>query len=203
MPKVALRDRQAELTRDLILEALAALIGEGRLSEFSVQEVADRAGVSLRTVYRHFASRQALLDGYVEWGWRRVEATAEMALPVRAADISAMVRVTFAALEQLAPIALPLFKLDAAAGLRREGSAKRLEAIRSALAEVTGELDPEMAEAVVWTIRMICARKTYADISQGGVDAAHAGAAAAWAVDVLIESLREGRGPTLEEGAGR
>ena len=197
MSKAALRDRQVELTRDLILEAVAALVAEGRLPDFSVQDVADRAGVSLRTVYRHFASREALLEGCVAWGWERVGEVAEVGLPARADDIAAMVPVTFAALERLAPVVLPLLMLDTAAGLPREGSSRRLEAIRSALTEVTGDLDPQMAEAVAWTIRLICARKTWLDYYEGGVDAAHAGAAAAWAVEVLIEALRKGRGPKL------
>ena len=52
MANGALRERQVGLTRDLIMEALAEVIAEGRLAEFSMQDVADRAGTSLRTLYR-------------------------------------------------------------------------------------------------------------------------------------------------------
>ena len=51
MAQAALRDRQVELTRDLISEAQAGLVADGLLAEFAVHDAADRAGTSLRTVY--------------------------------------------------------------------------------------------------------------------------------------------------------
>ena len=53
-------------TREQILRALAEVVLEGGLSDFSVQGVADRCGVSHRTVYRHFPTRESMLDGLVE-----------------------------------------------------------------------------------------------------------------------------------------
>ncbi|HEX6299723.1 MAG TPA: helix-turn-helix domain-containing protein [Acidimicrobiia bacterium] len=53
--------RHTEATRRVILEAAAALFLERKSDRFSVQEVADRAGVTHRTVYRYFPTRQALL----------------------------------------------------------------------------------------------------------------------------------------------
>ena len=91
-------------------------------------------------------------------------------------------------------------KLDAAIGRRRELVATGMESLRSSLAEVTGELDPQVVEAVVWTIRMIGSHQTFVRLhEEGGLDAARAGAAAAWAIDLLIQALREGRGPTPPE----
>lgn len=201
MSKTVLRDRQVELTRDLILEALAELIVEGRLADFAVQDVADRAGVSHRTVYRHFASREALLDGFVPWVGERFRAVGAMEFPSRADDIAPLVRLKFAGLERLAPLVVALAKLDSATAAGSRVASKSLRTIRSSLAEVTGDLDPSLAEAVVWTIRTIWSHKTWAALNdEGGLDAAHAGAAAAWAIEVLIEALREGRVPSLEEG---
>ena len=201
MPKATLlRERQVELTRDLILEALADLIAEGYLAEFSTQDVADRAGVSLRTVYRHFADREALLDGLIAWGQERLRAAGGMDLPVSADDIAALVRVKFAVLERFPSLMVAAAKLDSATGVETEMAARSLQAIRSTLAELTAGMDPKLAEAAVWMIRIIWSHKTWAVLhEEAGLDAANAGAAAAWAIEVLIEALREGRGPTLEE----
>ena len=46
-----LRERQKAMARESITEAAAALVTERHQLDFSMQEVADRAGVSLRTVY--------------------------------------------------------------------------------------------------------------------------------------------------------
>lgn len=202
MSKVALRDRQTELTRDLILKALAELIREGRLAEFSVQDVADRAGVSLRTVYRHFASREALLEGFTIWANAKMRGRSAGALnaPIRADDLGPHVRAKFAAFERLAPVQIPIVKLIQASQTYRAESSEYLEGLRSALTEVTCHLDEELANAVVWTIRMMCSSQTWRALhEEGHVDGAHAGAATAWAVDLLIEALRGGSRPTLTD----
>jgi|SRR5579872_1449147 len=200
MPKAALRDRHVELTRDLILEALAELIGEGRLAEFTVQDVADRAGVSHRTVYRHFASREALLDAFVPWAGDRFRAIGALDFPKTADDIALFVRRRFEAWELLAPLTKAFLKLESATNVGDPVAAKSLRTVRSALAEVTADLDPELAEAVVWTIRTLWSHNTWVPMHDGGLDARTSGTAVAWAIDALIEALREGHGPTYKEG---
>jgi len=53
--------RHMEATRNAILEAAVELFLERKSDGFSVQEVADRAGLTHRTVYRYFPTRQELL----------------------------------------------------------------------------------------------------------------------------------------------
>jgi AcrR family transcriptional regulator len=62
-----LRQRHTEVTRDAIFDALASIIADEGIAGFSVQAVADAAGVSHRTVYRHFPTREALLEGLGAW----------------------------------------------------------------------------------------------------------------------------------------
>ena len=54
--------RKAEETRARIVGAVRALLVEGAYHESTVEEVADRAGVSRATLYQHFASRLDLVD---------------------------------------------------------------------------------------------------------------------------------------------
>jgi AcrR family transcriptional regulator len=49
-------------TRERIMAAVRALLAEGTFHEASVEEVADRAGVSRATLYQHFRSRVDLVD---------------------------------------------------------------------------------------------------------------------------------------------
>lgn len=203
MANGALRERQVGLTRDLVMEALAGVIADGRLAEFSMQDVADRAGTSLRTVYRHFPSREALLEAFIPWGEARFRAMGGMRLPRDADDLPNHVRVKFAAIERFAPLLSAANKLDAVTGIRSAHADRGFLALRSALAEVTAGLDPAMAETVAWTIRQICATGTWLRLhEEGGIDADHAGAAASWAVEILVAALRDKHFPHLEgEGA--
>jgi AcrR family transcriptional regulator len=52
-------------TRDRILDAVLAVITEGRVHDASMEAIAKRAGVTRVTLYRTFGSKQALLEGFV------------------------------------------------------------------------------------------------------------------------------------------
>jgi AcrR family transcriptional regulator len=58
--------RHTDATRRVILDAAVDLFLERQGDEFSVQEVADRAGLTHRTVYRYFPSREELLGATAE-----------------------------------------------------------------------------------------------------------------------------------------
>jgi AcrR family transcriptional regulator len=58
-----LRERHTQQTRDLILDAATELLESRRIDEVTTREIAQSAGVSERTVYRHFPDRDALLTG--------------------------------------------------------------------------------------------------------------------------------------------
>jgi AcrR family transcriptional regulator len=53
-------------TRDRIISAVRALLAEGVFHASTVEEVADRAGVSRATLYQHFRSRLNLVDAICE-----------------------------------------------------------------------------------------------------------------------------------------
>src|SRR5690349_3625215 len=59
------RAAQAAQTRTAILDALVRVLARG-VAELSVPAVAQEAGVSLRTVYRHFPNKRDLLHA-LEW----------------------------------------------------------------------------------------------------------------------------------------
>ncbi len=62
----ALREQHRNDTRQRIVEAVAALLVDEHPATVSVPAVANRAAVSLRTVYRYFPTKEALLDAVAE-----------------------------------------------------------------------------------------------------------------------------------------
>src|SRR5438128_11954459 len=62
-----LRDRQAEQTRELILQALTEQLADAGLKDFNIPRLAQRAGVSVRTIYRYFPTKDALLEEFAYW----------------------------------------------------------------------------------------------------------------------------------------
>jgi AcrR family transcriptional regulator len=70
-PSPSLRHEHAEQTRARILDALVELLAATGAEEVSVPEVARRSGVSLRTIYRYYPTRDDLLDGAGDWIFRQ------------------------------------------------------------------------------------------------------------------------------------
>lgn len=68
------RAEAAEATRRRILEASVALAGERPFAEITLDAVADRAGVSVKTVLRQFGSRDGLLAAVMETAMAETEA---------------------------------------------------------------------------------------------------------------------------------
>lgn len=65
------RTEQLERTKSAIVEAAAEILSsESDPRELTMQAVADRAGVSHRTLYRHFEDRQELVDAAAQH-WER------------------------------------------------------------------------------------------------------------------------------------
>ena len=58
----SLRDEQVERTRVRILDAAVALLAGESFTELTIPLVAERTGVAVRTVYRCFPSKDALID---------------------------------------------------------------------------------------------------------------------------------------------
>ncbi|MEA3054917.1 MAG: hypothetical protein QOD30_349 [Actinomycetota bacterium] len=61
-----LRDRQRAATRDQIIDAVHVLLTEEHPATLSMAQVAERAGTSLRTLYRYFPTKEALVEAASE-----------------------------------------------------------------------------------------------------------------------------------------
>src|SRR5207302_7947373 len=67
MSSVSLREQHALATRERILGAVADLLEAERAEELTVPAVAEASGVSLRTIYRHYPTRDELLEAAGRW----------------------------------------------------------------------------------------------------------------------------------------
>src|SRR5437764_14498226 len=67
MKTASLRDQQAAVARGRILHGVAELLERDGLAELTMPQVAEMSGVSLRTLYRYFPTREALLDAAGRW----------------------------------------------------------------------------------------------------------------------------------------
>lgn len=79
--RMVARAEAVEETRDAILGAAVEAFWERPSTEISLEEVAQRAGVSARTVLRHFGTKQGLFEAAVEREGDRIRRQRDTAPP--------------------------------------------------------------------------------------------------------------------------
>src|SRR2546423_264057 len=139
-----LREEQAAATRERILRALRDLIVEEHPANVTMADVAKRAKVSERTVYRHYPTREELFHALFTWA---VTAGEDLS-PIRATDpagLIAMAQRMFPMWEANADIVRPLNPLPFSAEMRAPRADRRRSQIIEALEPVTAGLAPESA----------------------------------------------------------
>lgn len=190
-----LRERQAAETRELILEALARVIADAGATEFTVEDVAERAEVAPRTVYRHFPNRQALLDGLTELLDQRfadlraadeISATHE---DIELADeLVAIIPEIMARFDELEPFSSAMVLTANRGMLRSQGHDQRTQDFYRILTPKLEGLEPQQREATFAVIRHLLSSTTWFALrKEFGVDSAAAGHAVARAIEAILD----------------
>jgi AcrR family transcriptional regulator len=195
-----LRERQMEETRRQILEAALGLIQESPEDSFSHERVAARAGIALRTVFRHFPSRAELLDAVWEESDRRLELSE---YPASEADLLASLEGVYGRMDENAALIRGLLNSNAGREMRRRDNDRRLQGVNQALADATRHLPPDRQRLVVAVFQALFSARTWEMMC----DRAHLGKgetakAVHWAMETLLEALhREAAGNRAENSS--
>jgi AcrR family transcriptional regulator len=189
MTTMSLREQHAMATRERILGAVADLLELGDTEELTVPAVAAASGVSLRTIYRYYATREELLEAAGRWiGDELLKHPYPHDLD-QVADLYEQGARDFDERPGLVR-ALAFSQLGRQVrGYRRR---ERLEAIgRSLRAELTALSEPELqqAEAVLAYLHNMLAYTALRE--ESGLSGPHIGEAIGWAIRTLIADLRK------------
>lgn len=189
-----LRCRQKKITRDHILEALAALISEGRIIDFSIKEVADRAGVSYASVYRHFPTREALLEALYEEASEIMAQTSPFR-PHLLEEIPAMAEKTVAFFEEKATIVQGFTIALVANNIHPQSRRQREELVEQMVAQSGSHLAPEVARQSAAIISHLHSSLTWVILKQRfEFSAKETTDALTWALETLIRDLVQKKG---------
>lgn len=184
-----LRRQQQETTRSQIINALAEIINEGRILSFSIKDVSDRAGVSYGTVYRHFPTRESLLEALYESASKSVGQ--DFSLKSTSLDeLTTLIKKTADAFEKN-PTMLQAYTMALAANNIQPTS--RLERDQKYLEMITQNasfLAPEVARQVAAIISHLHSSLTWVTLRQRfELSAEDTTDALAWAIRTLIQDL--------------
>jgi AcrR family transcriptional regulator len=185
----SLADRKQRVTRDAVVDAVIEAIGEQGL-DFSVQDAADRAGVTHRTIYRYFGSREALIDAVGERyeAWLAEQGTTD---PETIEEALAQIEKLFRLVDQSPDVVRANALRILTGGGRTAPSRQRTERWRRTFEASL----PHLAREEVEPLFAICRTLTgslgwYLLTSQFGLSGEQAGRGVRRVVEVVIADLR-------------
>lgn len=185
----SLREQNALAARERILSAVAELIEQADPGELTMPAVAEASGVSLRTVYRYYPTREELLEAAGRWIGDELYKHPYPRDLDEVADLYQQGCHDFDERPGLAR-ALAVSQLgQRARGYRRR---ERVEAIRRALRDELPGLNEEelrQAEAVLAYLHNILAYTSLRE--EHGLSGEEIGQAVGWAIRTLTEDLRK------------
>ncbi len=178
----SLRDQHVDLTRDLIMRAFQRLLQNDLPDAITYPQVAEAAGVSLRTVYRYFPTRVDLLKSAAAWLAEFTDGV-EWRDPRTVDDLAGVVPEMGRIFDEHTNV----FRALAGDELQDQ----RREAVAAAVADVSGNLpadEARRAEAVLGYIRSGRAWLVLHD--HYGLDGDGIVTALDWAASTLLENVR-------------
>ena len=195
-----LRERQAQQTRDLIIDTLTELLDTHRADEVTTRELARAAGVSERTVYRHFPDREALLGGLTDRLLSLAGTTPPGGSIASIDDLPRTAVKLMAGLDEfhVAARAEALFNADP----RRFSPATQQNTaqFRQVMADAFPDLDERQQVRVAAVIRCLLSAQAWLRMREEfGVPGVESGPTVAWVLSTIFKELRRGQPPSWQD----
>jgi AcrR family transcriptional regulator len=183
-----LRRRHMEATKEVIMEGVARVIEEDGLDRLSFAGVAKSAGVTSRTIFRHFSSKDDLLAAF--WAWMNQQIGIHD-YPSSPEELVDAVPLWFSGFGKFEKLFRAYMISKTYQELKPELAPFRRKMIRACLKERLAGLDDSdvlYAKAAVSVLFSAYAWASMRDM--WGISHRKAGEAASWAIQIIIDELK-------------
>lgn len=200
----SIRDAHVEQTRALLLETARGLLLEAGSDALTLPKLAQAAGVSAPTVYRHFPTMDDLFRAFLDWLRPRLGLDQEQVLSIPAEQFDSLPRQNYPRYEAEAAVLRPLMESREFNRVRVASVRERARSARARMrphapdwsdAELEARLGPVWALGSPQVWRWL--RDTW------GLENEEAAEAASWAMRVLLDALALGPEPKTRQGVAR
>jgi AcrR family transcriptional regulator len=155
---LSLIDRHTDATQKLILASALELLERAGVTELTVRAVAKHAGMSERTVFRYFASREEFLDAVAGEVVRNLQAPAP---PARIDELPDYPRVLYARFEEKADLVRSALHTEVFKRIHDTVAKERWRAVRSLIDAHAGHRSDRERKIAAANIRYYLAATTW------------------------------------------
>jgi AcrR family transcriptional regulator len=188
-PPPPLRQRQKDATREIILRAAADVVASRGIHAFTVQEVADRAGVSHRSVYRYFPTREALVEGLYGFAEQLALPWANRLTPVLE-DVPVLAINPFELFDREANLIRASVMARLTTGYQPRARIQRTKSFEAGVRRLAKNLDPAEFRRTFAVLRLLVSSNAWLVFREDfGLRGEEMAEAVSWAVRVLIQDL--------------
>jgi AcrR family transcriptional regulator len=184
----SLREQQAETARQQILSGVAALLEQSTVDALTMPRVADVSGVSLRTLYRYYPTREQLLEAAGRWIGSELLG---QGYPQTLEEVANSFEEGCRQFDRHPGLVRALALSELGREVRGYRRGERVNAIRKALENEVGDLPEEelrRAEGVLAYLHNMLAYTTLRE--EHGLQGEEIGSALGWAIRTLVDDLR-------------
>jgi AcrR family transcriptional regulator len=185
-----LRDEHVEVTRRSVLGAVSRLLEHKKREDISFAAVANEAQVSVRTVYRHFPTRDDLFNAH----WKYINSEIELPrIPGNEAELMKLIPETIQRYSEYEKLIHAYFVPEQGRDLAKAMQPQIREAMLKVVeAADHHQLDPQTMRWAAAVINCVwCLRGWLSLTEDWEMDAQEASDVTTWAARVILDGLRE------------
>ena len=183
-----LRSAQAAATRERVLDAVVEVLAEG-VETLSIPAVAERAGVSIGTVYRHFGDKAGLLKALIPHAGKASGISYE-SLPDTLDEMDGVVRKVFGHFENADDLLRAAFTSRIGRDVRIQDTAGRLEAMRTMIHQIDPHIAGDQLEHLARLLLILTTSDVYLQWKDRlGMDSEEAADEVMWAIRTVIQGI--------------
>jgi AcrR family transcriptional regulator len=183
-----LQARRTALAKEAILDALVAHLEAGDVDTVAMEDLAQEAGVSRRTLYRYFPTRADLIAAAGDWVRSNV---LKIDPNISEGGIAESFRKGTVRMQTRPNLARALLATESGRAVRGSFRSARAEAIRREVRTMAPELPRRDAENAAAVLTYLCSLQAWVSMQQeSGLSPDRAQEAALWAIDVIQNELQ-------------
>jgi AcrR family transcriptional regulator len=175
-------------TREAIFKAASEQLADHGLAEFHIPRLAEAAGVSVRTVYRYFPTKEDLLEAFAHWLDDQI---GTLNVPTNLEELVDGVEEIFAAFDENEDVIRSQWATPHGRAIREKGRLGRLATIRASVEKAVPHLQAAERRRATAMLSLLHSSRTWQTLSDDfGMSGREAGKLVAWALRTLADDLR-------------